>query len=223
MFPTGDKDPFALRRHALGVLRILVEGKLPLSLPQILEMAGCSSPPAKLAENTVEGVHAFMLERLRGYLRDPLGATPNEVEALLTEGSARIDLLPARLAAVQAFGALAEAGALAAANKRIINILRKSGSEAAGSVDARLLTDGAEHDLHGAFERLAPVVDAACANGDYAGALKSLAAVKPVVDRFFDAVMVMADDATVRANRLALLRSVAATMNRVADISKLAA
>ena len=126
-----------------------------------------------------------------------------------------------RLAAVQAFEALPEAAALAAANKRIVNILRKSGAEAASAVDRSILADGAEHDLYLAFQTLGPAVDASCDAGDYASALKALATAKPVVDRYFDDVMVMADDAAVRANRLALLSGVAATMNRVADISKL--
>jgi len=123
---------------------------------------------------------------------------------------------------VRGFESLPEAQALAAANKRIVNILRKSGSEAAPRVDAARLADGAERDLFDAFAALGPQVEARSRTGDWSGALKSLAAVKPVVDRFFDDVMVMADDAGIRANRLALLRQVSATMNRVADISKLA-
>ena len=130
--------------------------------------------------------------------------------------------LPARLAAVQAFASLPEAAALAAANKRIVNILRKSGAEAAGAVDRARLADGAEHDLYLAFQKLSPQVDADYGSGDFAAALRALATAKPVVDRYFDDVMVMDDDPAIRANRLALLRGVAATMNRVADISKLA-
>jgi glycyl-tRNA synthetase beta chain len=118
---------------------------------------------------------------------------------------------------------LPEADALAAANKRIVNILRKSGSEAAAAVDRARLSDGAEHDLYLAFQKLQPIVDDRCTTGDFAGALLALASAKPAVDRFFDDVLVMADDPAIRANRLALLRGVAQTMNRVADISKLAA
>jgi glycyl-tRNA synthetase beta chain len=124
---------------------------------------------------------------------------------------------------VKAFEALPEADALATANKRIVNILRKSETDAAPAVDRSRLADGAERDLWLAFQELAPIVDDRCAQGDYTGALKALATAKPAVDRFFDDVMVMVDDPSVRANRLALLRGVAATMNRVADISKLAA
>ncbi len=162
-----------------------------------------------------------MLDRLRQLLRDR-GASPNEVEAVLADNPARIDLVASRLAAVQEFAALPEATALSAANKRIVNILRKSGGEAAAAVDRGLLADGAEHDLFMAFQKLEPQVKADYDKQDFAGALRALATAKPVVDRYFDDVMVMVDDPAIRANRLALLRGVAATMNRVADISKLA-
>ncbi len=175
--------------------------------------AGFAADPAPLLD--------FIYERLRGYLRDQ-GYSALQVSAVLDARPDAIADLPARLAAVQAFAALPEAAALAAANKRIVNILRKSGAEAAPAVDRRRLEAGAEHDLFTAFETLAPQVDADFGRGDYAGALRALASAKPVVDRYFDDVMVMADDPAVRANRLALLRGVAHTMNRVADISKLA-
>jgi glycyl-tRNA synthetase beta chain len=155
-------------------------------------------------------------------LRDQ-GYSANQIEAVLTQRPERIDLVPDQLAAVRAFESLPEADALAAANKRIVNILRKSESDAAAAVDRGRLADGAEHDLWQAFQRLTPVVDEHCAKGDYTEALKALAAAKPAVDRFFDDVMVMADDPEIRANRLALLRGIAATMNCVADLSKLAA
>jgi len=141
---------------------------------------------------------------------------------VVDSGPDTIHDLPQRLIAVRTFEALPESSALATANKRIVNILRKSESEAAAAVDRSMLTDGAEHDLYAAFQKLHPQVEAACAGGDFTSALKSLAGAKPVVDRFFDDVMVMADDPAIRSNRLALLRGVAATMNRVADISKLA-
>jgi glycyl-tRNA synthetase beta chain len=161
-----------------------------------------------------------VLERLRGYLREQ-GGSANQVEALIATRPAALASLPERLVAVQAFESLPEAAALAAANKRIINILRKSGAEAARGVDRARLAAGAEHDLYVAFETLGPKVSASCDAGDYTSALKALATAKPVVDRYFDEVMVMADDPSVRANRLALLTGVAATMNRVADLSKL--
>ena len=164
----------------------------------------------------------FIYERLRGYLRD-LGYTATQAEAVLCQRPGRIDLVPARAEAVRAFAALPEADALAGANKRIVNILRKAESEVAAVVDRACLTEGAERDLYEAFQSLGPVVEGHCASGAYTGALMALATTRPAVDRFFDDVMVMADDPAIRANRLALLREVAQTMNRVADISKLAA
>ena len=221
LIPTGDKDPFGLRRHALGVLRILLERRLPLDLHVLLGRATEQFAAGVLAPESAAGVYGFMLDRLRPLLRDG-GASPNEVEAVLADNPARIDLVASRLAAVQTFAALPEAAALAAANKRIVNILRKNGDEAAPAVDRSVLADGAEHDLYMAFQKLTPQVEADVNDGNFTGALHALATAKPVVDRYFDDVMVMADDPAIRANRLALLRGVATTMNRVADISKLA-
>jgi glycyl-tRNA synthetase beta chain len=221
LVPTGDKDPFGLRRHALGVLRILLERRLPLELPALLKLAAEQFPAGTITPETTTGVAGFMQDRLRQLLRDT-GAAPNEVEAVLADAPARIDLVAPRLAAVQAFAALPEAAALAAANKRIVNILRKNGDDAAPAVDRGRLAAGAEDDLFMAFQKLTPQVEADYAGGDFAAALLALATTKPVVDRYFDDVMVMVDDLGLRANRLALLRSVAATMNRVADISRLA-
>ncbi|HEY5863597.1 MAG TPA: glycine--tRNA ligase subunit beta [Casimicrobiaceae bacterium] len=220
--PTGDKDPFGLRRAAFGILRIVIEKRLPLPLSALMGLAFQAFNEVPATKPVPEDLASFLYERLRGHLRDQ-GYTANQVEAVLAQRPERIDLVPEQLAAVKAFEALPEADALAAANKRIVNILRKSESDAAPAVDRGRLTDGPEHDLWQAFQHLTPVVDEHCAKGDYTAALKALAAAKPAVDRFFDGVMVMADDPDVRANRLALLRGVAATMNRVADISKLAA
>jgi glycyl-tRNA synthetase beta chain len=220
--PTGDKDPFGLRRAAIGVLRILIEKRLSLPLPGLLGLAFQAFNAVPGTKPVPEDLANFFYERLRGHLREQ-GYSANQVEAVLAQRPARIDHVPDQLAAVKAFEALPEADALAAANKRIVNILRKSETDAAPAVDRGRLAAGAEHDLWQAFQRLTPVVDDHCAKGDYAEALKALATAKPVVDRFFDDVMVMADDPEIRANRLALLRGVAATMNRVADLSKLAA
>ena len=219
--PTGDKDPFGLRRAAIGVLRILVEKRVDLPLPRLIALAfetfegvaGFAPASAALA--------AFIEERLRGWLRDQ-GASAHQADALLAVADAPLPTLPARLAAVQAFESLPEAAALAAANKRIVNIRRKAGAEAAATVAAALLGEGAERDLWQAFQALAPQVDADVRRGDFAAALRALATAKPAVDRFFDAVMVMADDPRVRANRLALLAAVTPTMNRVAEIGRLA-
>ncbi len=219
--PTGDKDPFGLRRAALGVIRILIEKGLPLSLPALARLAFGAFDGVPAVRDAHAEVETFVYERLRGYLRD-LGYTANQIAAVVDARPAEIHLLPSRLAAVQSFETLPESGALAAANKRIVNILRKADGEAAPAVDRSRLADGAEHDLWLAFQKLEPVVDEHCARSDFAGALLALAAAKAAVDRFFDDVMVMADDPAIRANRLALLRGVAHTMNRVADISKLA-
>jgi glycyl-tRNA synthetase beta chain len=220
--PTGDKDPFGLRRAAIGVLRILIEKRLALPLPSLLGLAFQAFNSVAATQPVPDALADFLYERLRGHLREQ-GYTANQVEAVLVQRPQRIDLVPERLAAVKAFEALPEAAALSAAYKRIVNILKKSGGDVASSVDVERLTQGAERDLWQSFEALAPEVDRHCAGGDYTRALKALAASKPAVDRFFDDVMVMVDDADVRANRLALLTLVAATMNRVADISKLAA
>ena len=220
--PTGDKDPFGLRRAAIGVLRILMEKRLVLPLAPLLGLAFQAFNQVAATKPVPEQLADFLYDRLRSHLRD-VGYTPNQIEAVLAQRPQRIDLVPDLLAAVKAFEALPEADALSAANKRIVNILRKSGGEAAAGIDVERLTDGAERDLWHSFEALAPEVDRHYASGDYASALRTLASAKPVVDRFFDDVMVMVDDAEIRANRLALLNRVATTMNRVADISKLAA
>ena len=219
--PTGDKDPMALRRAALGVVRILVEKRLDATVDRLLALAFEAFDAVPSVEPAASALAEFLADRLRSYLRDQ-GGTANEVEALLAGGLASLPTLPARLAALREFEALPEADALAAANKRIVNILRKSGGEASPAVDDALLAEAAERDLKRAFQALDPIVDRHYGEGDFAAALKALASVKPVVDRFFDDVMVMADDPALRRNRLALLRGVAATMNRVADISKLA-
>ncbi|HYQ99222.1 MAG TPA: glycine--tRNA ligase subunit beta, partial [Casimicrobiaceae bacterium] len=219
--PTGDRDPFGLRRAALGVIRILVERQLALSLPELLALAFAAFGKVPAVQDAREALATFVYDRLRGYLREE-GFTANQIAAVVDAAPADIHLVPARLAAVQAFEALPESGALAAANKRIVNILRKSEAEAAAAVDRARLESGAEHDLWLAFQKLEPAVDADCSRGDYASALLALASARPVVDRFFDDVLVMAEDPAIRANRLALLRGIAQTMNRVADISKLA-
>jgi glycyl-tRNA synthetase beta chain len=219
--PTGDKDPFGLRRAALGIVRILIERGHAVPLSQLVGLAFSSFNAVPGVSKANDAVLDFIYERLRGYLREQ-GYSANQVAAVLDARPDAIADLPARLAAVQAFAALPESAALSAANKRIVNILRKSGSEAAPAVDRSVLADGAEQDLYLTFQRLTPQVEDDFGRGDFASALRVLAAAKPAVDRYFDDVMVMAEDPSIRANRLALLRGVADTMNRVADISKLA-
>ncbi|HEX4522933.1 MAG TPA: glycine--tRNA ligase subunit beta [Casimicrobiaceae bacterium] len=219
--PTGDRDPFGLRRAALGIIRTLIERKLRLPLSGLVAIAFDALAEQRAVSRPSEAVLDFLYERLRGYLRDR-GYTANQVAAVVDSRPDCIDDLPERLEAVRAFEALPEALSLSAANKRIVNILRKAQGEGGGAVDLSVLVDGAERALHAAFDQLRPIVASRVADGDFSAALQALASTKPTVDRFFDDVMVMADDPKIRGNRLALLREVAATMNHVADISKLA-
>jgi glycyl-tRNA synthetase beta chain len=219
--PTGDKDPFALRRAALGVLRMLMEKALPLDLMQLLELARVQFAAEEVSASVALDVFQFMQDRLRVYLKDQ-GRAADQVEAVVVQAPTRVDRVPARLDAVAAFGALPESEALAIANKRIQNILRKAG-QTDERVDPALLVEAAEKSLFEAVTALAPLVDADLASLDYTGALKRLAALKAPVDHFFDEVMVMADEPPVRANRLGLLNSLGRLMNSVADIGQLSA
>jgi glycyl-tRNA synthetase beta chain len=219
--PTGDKDPFALRRHALGVLRMLIEKRLPLSLNKLLQQAAqLFAGNANFKDPTAE-VTAFMLDRLRGLLRER-GYAQNEIEAVVAQNPDRLDNIVERLNAVQAFAALPEAESLAAANKRITNILKKA-TGASAEVHKALLKESAEEGLYSAMVQLKPKVDDAFAKGDFAGTLKALAQIRQDVDAFFNDVMVMAEDEQLRNNRIALLSDLHGMMNQVADISKLAA
>ena len=217
--PTGDKDPFALRRHALGVIRMLVERDLPVSVPDLISAAFAAFPsPAAAARD--ELMH-FIYERLVGYLRE-LGYSAQEVDAVVSLRPPRWADLPKRLAAVRTFTALPEAASLAAANKRIANILKKSDAPAAAAVDPALLIEPAERALAAALHSVQPLADALFDNAEYAASLRELAVLKAPVDAFFDGVMVNADDPALRANRMALLAALHAAMNRIADLSKLA-
>ena len=219
--PTGDKDPFALRRHALGVLRLLTERNLALPLNGLVGEAFAAFARGMLGDAQAD-VETFVFERFAGLLREQ-GYSAQEVDAVLCMRPQRIDLVPRQLAAVRAFAALPEAASLAAANKRIANILKKSDAGAAAAVDDSLLREEAERDLHGAMTVACPLADALFDNGEYAASLRELAVLKAPVDAFFDRVMVNAEDAALRANRLALLGALHAAMNRVADLSRLAA
>ncbi|MBK8766254.1 MAG: glycine--tRNA ligase subunit beta [Burkholderiaceae bacterium] len=218
--PTGDKDPFALRRHALGVIRMLVEKRLPLALSELLDIAFGAFDAQALQGRA--GLETFIYERLAGSLRER-GYSPQEVSAVIEQRPATLARVLEQLEAVRAFSALPQAQALAAANKRISNILRKAGDVAATEIDATLLADGAERELAGQLALLTPQVDACMAAHDYTGALTHMAQSREAVDRFFEEVMVMAEDTAVRANRLALLAHLRQLMNRVADISRLSA
>jgi glycyl-tRNA synthetase beta chain len=213
--PTGERDPFGLRRAALGVVRILVERQLPLVLDALLD--GAFAPFG--AKATAE-LQTFIYERARGYWRER-GYTANEVEAVLCLAPTRLDLIPRQLEAVRAFSALPEAESLAAANKRIGNILKQAGAVPA-EFDPGLMVLPVEKSLAATFGRLQPDVDRAFRSLDYTAALKALASLKTPVDAFFDKVMVMDQDPRVRANRIGFLGKLHGTMNRIADLSKLA-
>ena len=217
--PTGDKDPFGLRRAALGVLRILMETPLPLDLMELIQGAAAGFPTDLLTPGFEGALHEFMLERLRNQLREA-GHAVEAVDAVLAQKPTRIDLVPPKLQAVREFVSLPEATALAAANKRIVNILRKT-DEKFGDPDVLLLQEDAERALFHQLTELAPLVNSMVANEDYTGALKALADLRAAVDLFFDKVMVMVEEPLTRRNRLGLLRQLAALMNQVADISRL--
>ncbi|AEG91633.1 glycine--tRNA ligase subunit beta [Ramlibacter tataouinensis] len=218
--PTGDKDPFALRRHALGLVRMLMEQDLPLPLGELLDRAVALFPQA--APATRQLLADFIYERLAGLLREQ-GYSAQEVDAVLALQPQRLGEVARRLAAVRAFAALPEAPALAAANKRIANILRKAEGAVDASVREGLLKEDAEKALYIATRELAPAAGGKFDSGDYTGSLQTLAALRGPVDAFFDGVMVNAEEADLRANRLGLLATLHQAMNRVADLSRLAA
>jgi glycyl-tRNA synthetase beta chain len=256
--PTGDKDPFALRRHALGVIRMLIEQDLPLDIDALVEsailvadsedvqrvwsktmyeqaeaeakrragggdyMVAVGYSKRHIDSNTLQLVSDFIYERLAGSLRET-GYSALEVEAVVSLRPQRLGDIPKRLAAVRAFAALPEAASLAAANKRVGNILKKVSDGVTPTTDAALLKEPAEVALNAALADIKPKADAAFASGDYTASLQSLAALKAPVDDFFDKVMVNVDDAVLRNNRLGLLAILHQAMNRVADISKLSA
>ena len=220
--PTGDRDPFGLRRAALGVLRLLMERQLPLELPQLIQWSAGTFPAGTLQADFEPALLSFITDRLRNLLKDQ-GEPQDVVEAVLGINPARIDCVPARLAAVREFSAQPDALALAAANKRIGNLLKKVDDvKALGAPSASLLTEAAEKALFDQVTALAPTIDEAMRAEAYTDALMALAKVRTSVDAFFEDVMVMAEDSKVRQNRLALLKTLSDQMNAVADIARLA-
>ncbi len=220
LVPTGEKDPFGLRRAALGVVRILAEKSLALDVLELLSRARSQFPNGIIAEGVVQDLHAFMLERLKSYLREQ-GFEPDEIDAVVSLNPARLDQVPPRMKALREFRALPEAQALAAANKRIRNILRQAGGTPADKVDTGRLVEPAERKLAEAVQALDGQVAPLLKSGDYTEALRRLAGLRPAVDEFFDKVMVMAEDVAVRTNRLALLNRLSNLFLNVADISRL--
>src|SRR6185369_10581690 len=220
--PTGDRDPFALRRHALGVIRMLAESNLDLPIDKLLNSVFAQFNGIEGFQLNIDALADFIYDRLAGSLREQ-GYTAQEVDAVVSQRPQRLGDIPKRLAAVRAFAALPEAAALAAANKRVGNILKKVEGNVEARVEATLLKETAEIALHDALVDVVPQADAAFDTGDYTESLQALAALRAPVDAFFDGVMVNADDLALRANRLGLLAHLHAAMNRVADLSKLSA
>jgi glycyl-tRNA synthetase beta chain len=216
--PTGDRDPFALRRHALGVIRMLIEKDLPLDLQPLLQ----STVPAfgdKIEDATAQ-LADFFYDRLAGSLREQ-GYSAQEVDAVIALRPQRLSLVPRQLEAVRTFATLEQAPALAAANKRVTNILKKAG-EVDAHVNEELLREQAEKDLYAALQRFVPEANAQFERGDYTASLQTLAVLRAPVDAFFDDVMVNAEDLPLRLNRQGLLKTLHVAMNRVADLSRLA-
>ncbi len=225
--PTGDKDPYALRRHALGICRLLLEKNLSLSLPELIELARAQFPQKEVQEKAqVTDIYAFIIDRLRAYLRDQSVAgtpfTSAEIDAVLSQSPAQINDLIARLAALREFNALPQAPQLAAANKRISNILKKTATAIPAACSSKLLQIPAESALYQALEVATPALDAAYEKCQFVELLKALVALSEPIDQFFADVMVMDPNPELRDNRLALLQQLHQKMNLVADLGKLA-
>jgi len=226
--PTGSKDPFALRRAALGIVRIIIETELDLDLKTVLGQAercyqGLGSKQRVLQPETLERVFAFMMERLRVYYTDA-GISVDVFEAVSVIQPSRPYDFDQRVRAVNAFRQLAGAEALAAANKRAVNILRQAiegGVTVAAVVDSSLLQEAAEQALAERIASVSEAVKPALEKLDYTSALQEMAALRETVDAFFDEVMVMVEDEQIKLNRLALLNSLHHLFMQVADVSQL--
>lgn len=217
--PTGDKDPFGLRRTALGIIRILVEKQLPLSLSELVNSAFLTYY-GKIGDAHAD-LETFIFERARNYFIDK-GYTSNEVESVLCMRPARLDVVPIQLEAVRNYNNLPEAPSLSAANKRIGNILKGLDTQPSG-FDASLLVENAEKQLASEYLRIEPEIDTLFKQHEFTAMLQKLAVLKEPVDTFFDKVMVMTDDEKLKNNRIGLLNKLHKMMNRIADLSRLAA
>lgn len=222
--PTGEKDPFGLRRAAVGVVRILLEESLPLDMVGLLERARDRFQGVGLDSNVVRELQAFLYDRLRSYLRE-CDYAADEIEAVLALAPTRLDQVIPRLEAIRKFRAAPEGQALAAANKRIQNILRQASGgdpdEIAPAIDGTLFREEAEKRLAAELREVAARVQPLTAAGDFAGALKELSSLRVTVDTFFDKVMVMVEDQSLRMARLQLLAQVRSEFREIADVSKL--
>lgn len=225
--PTGDKDPYALRRHALGICRLLLEKNLSLSLPELIEIARTQFPQADVQEKAkAADIYEFIIDRLRAYLRDQsVGGKPftsAEIDAVLSQSPAQINDLIERLSALRQFNALEQAPQLAAANKRISNILKKTTTAIPAACSNKLLQIPAEIAVHQALEAATPALTTAYEKRQFVEVLKALVTLSGPIDQFFADVMVMDPNPELRDNRLALLQQLHQKMNLVADLGKLA-
>ena len=219
--PTGDKDPFALRRHALGVLRMLIEKNLSVGLDELVAIAFAVETKVEGVQDASEALTHFFFDRLRVMMREA-GYTAQEVDAVLAKQSTDIAQTPKKLEAVHKFMQMPESASLAAANKRIANILKKSADAAVGDVVTALLAEDAEKKLFDVLGDHEPIAKLFFEKGEYEGMLATLTPLKTPVDAFFADVMVNSEDEKLRLNRLALLKRLFTLMNRVAELSRLA-
>jgi glycyl-tRNA synthetase beta chain len=225
--PTGDKDPYALRRHALGICRLLLEKNLSLSLPELIELARAQFSQKDVQEQAkAADIYEFIIDRMRAYLRDQSVSgkpfTSAEIDAVLSQAPSQINDLIERLSALREFNALPQATQLAAANKRISNILKKTTTAIPVSCSSKLLQIPAETAIHDALEKITPTLDTAYEKRQFVELLKALVALSEPIDQFFADVMVMDPNPELRDNRLALLQQLHQKMNLVADLGKLA-
>jgi glycyl-tRNA synthetase beta chain len=218
--PSGDKDPFALRRAALGVVRICIEKELDIDLQALLQTAAATFDTSVNAASATAEVFGYVMDRLRAYYQES-GVEVDLIDAVLATRPTRLLDFHRRIQACRVFRQLPEAESLAAANKRIGNILKKTDQIIPGKVDADCLVDDAEKLLAEQLDNMSTAVLALMEAGDYTAALKQLAGLRENVDAFFDQVMVMVDDDTLRANRLSLLQNLSKLFLRVADLSRL--
>jgi glycyl-tRNA synthetase beta chain len=223
LVPTGDKDPFGLRRAALGMVRILVEKSLNLDVQELLTLARGHFPSGVVSDSVVQDLYGFILGRLRPYLVTEQGFEQDEIDAVLALDTTRLDQVKPRLDALQEFRRMPAAAALAAANKRIHNILKQAGGDGANAqtLESGLLIEDAEKALAERLALVATQVAPLFAAGQYTDGLKALAQLRDPVDVFFDKVMVMADDEKLRRSRLALLHQIRQLFLQAADISRL--
>lgn len=225
--PTGDKDPYALRRHALGICRLLLEKNLSLNLPELIDLARSQFTQKDVQEKAkTADIYEFIIDRLRAYLRDQSIAgkpfTSAEIEAALSQSPEQINDVIERLTALREFNALPQAAQLAAANKRISNILKKTSTTIPENCSSKLLQIPAEIALHQALESITPTLTVAFEKRQYVELLQTLVALSAPIDQFFADVMVMDPNTELRDNRLALLQQLHQKMNLVADLGKLA-